>query len=142
MSSPFPGPTPAYNNPPINPEYYQPSRFEISSITFGRTTLVTTSEEYNYVIGQVVRIEIPFLYGAQEISGKQGYVISLPSTTQFEVEIDSTNASAFNPSPSTPTGYSVPQVVAIGDVNSGQVNMGRSNNLTYIPGSFINISPN
>jgi hypothetical protein len=35
-----------------------------------------------------------------------------------------------------------PQIVAVGDINSGQnMNAGILNLNTYIPGSFINVSP-
>ena len=51
MTFPSFGPTPAYNNPPIEPQFYQPSRFVISAISNGNPTTVTTSEENNYVVG-------------------------------------------------------------------------------------------
>ncbi len=212
------GPVPLYNNPPIHPDWYQPRKFFIADITFGTTTLVTTSEDHDYVIGQAVRLLIPKAYGASQLNYVQGFVLSIPDTDQVEIDIVSTGFNEFltdpflvsitgatqaNPCVLTASnnfnfifnqyigiqdvsgmlelnnrifrilasdattitidvdasGYAAyisggealllnqittrPQILAIGDINSGVVNTsGRTNNITYIPGSFINISPN
>lgn len=133
-------PTPPYSNPPITPQYYQPQRFKITAITLGVSTVVTTSVAHDYVVGQQVRLLIPSYYGSYQLSERQGMVIAIPSTTQVTININSSrNVNAFIASPTY--GPTPPQIVAIGDYNSGQINTGRSNNLTYVPGSFINISP-
>lgn len=141
------GPVPAQSNPPINPWYYQPSLFTIADITRGSTTIVTmnsnttggTSVNPNYVVGQKIRFNITFGYGMPQINKQEAYVISVPSTYTVEVNIDSRFYNAFDTSP---TGATTPsQIIAIGDINSGQINSsGRINNLTYIPGSFRDIS--
>lgn len=132
------GPIPAYNNPIPQPQFYQPSRFVISDITIGITTLVTTSVAYNYVIGQQVRLFIPEGYGCRELSGQQAYVISLPTTTQMELALNSQFATPFVAANLNQS----PQIMAIGDINSGQINSnGLNNTLTFIPGSFQDISP-
>lgn len=139
MSSPIVGPIPPESNPPINPQYYEPSRFVISALSFGTTTLVTTSVDHNYVIGQNIRLLMAPTYGAYQLNGQTGYVLSIPSTTQVVVGINSNNTDAFNPSG---TGTTSPQIIAIGDINSGQTNSsGPSSVSTFVPGSFINISP-
>jgi hypothetical protein len=139
--SPFPGPTAPESNPPINPQYYQPSLFYISAISEGTVTTVTTSVNHNYVIGQLVRLLIPFNYGAQQLNERQGYVIGIPAANEVVLNIDSTKADAFIPSPTY--GPTPPQIAAIGEVNSGQISStGNVQINTYIPGSFINISPN
>jgi hypothetical protein len=139
--SPFPGPTAPESNPPINPQYYQPSLFYISAIGEGTVTTVTTTVDHNYVIGQLTRLLIPFTYGAQQLNGRQGYVIGIPAANQVTLNIDSTKANAFVPSPSY--GPTPPQIAAIGDANSGQISStGNVQIKTYIPGSFIDISPN
>lgn len=137
----FPGPQPPYTNPPIQPQYFKPSQFIISSISLGQTTTVTTTVDNNYVIGQLCRLLIPVQYGAIQLNESQGYVISLPASNQVELAIDSSqNVDAFISSPTY--GPTLPQILAIGDVNTGQINStGRVNNLTYISGSFRNISP-
>ena len=139
----MPGPVPAYNNPPIEPQFFQPSRFVISAVTQGATTIITTSTTQNYVVGQIVRILIPAQYGSFQLNNQQALVISLPSTTQVEVAIDSTHYDAFISSPPTQSqNLSLPQIMAIADINSGNINVnGNRNTSTLIPGSFQNISP-
>jgi hypothetical protein len=138
--SPFVGPIAPENNPPINPQYFQPSRFEISSITRGSTTLVQTTLNNNYVIGQLVRLIIPFYCGCSGLNEQQGYVIEIPSANEVVVNINSLNQNSFIAPPAGTT--VVPQILAIGDVNSGIISStARSIPTTNIPGSFINISP-
>jgi hypothetical protein len=143
----MPGPVPAETNPAITPWYYQPTTFPISAVTRGATTTVTltavttggTTVNPNFVIGQEVRFLIPNGYGIRQLNNQKGYVLSLPSSTSVEVDIDSTSYNAFIVSPSGAN--SSAQLVPVGDINSGQVNTsGRTNQLTYIPGSFIDIS--
>ena len=132
------GPIAPESNPVITPQYYQPSVFAISAITLGATTTITTAVNHNYVIGQVIRLLIPSSYGSFQLNGQQGNIIAIPSPDQVTVTINSTKANAFViGSTTTPA-----QIVAIGDVNSGPINsQGRVNNGTFIPGSFIDISP-
>lgn len=144
MSSPIVGPIAPYNNPPIEPQFYQPSQFFISNITFGQTTTVTTSVNHNYVIGQLIRLLFPSKYGCGQLNEQTGYVISIPAANQVTINLYSVGTDAFIASPTflpfqsqTP-----PQIVAVGENNSGQINnSGRVNIKTYIPGSFQNISP-
>lgn len=135
------GPIAPERNPPIQPQFYQPSRFEISAISLGATTTITTTEDTNYVVGQLVRMLIPSTYGTRQLNEQQGYVISIPAADQVTVNIDtSIGYSSFISSPTY--GPTPAQIMAIGDTNSGQINSsGRVNQLTYPPGSFINISP-
>jgi len=142
--STFPGvisyPIPIYQNLPIHAEYYQPSRFVISNVTLGTTTTITTSEDHNYVIGQECRLIIPPSFGCRQLNEKKGFVISIPSSTQVVLDINSSvNVDPYFASSAT----TVAQILAIGDINQGQVNIhGQTQQLTYIPGSFTNISPN
>lgn len=148
MTNTFPGPVPAESNPPITPQYYQPSRFVITDVALGQTTTITmtpatvggTTVNPNYVIGQLVRTIIPPTFGCRQLNNRQAYVLSLPSADEVELELDSSFFDPFISSPSfdrTP-----PQIMAIGDINQGAINSGRTNNTTYVYGSFINISPN
>lgn len=140
MGTYFNPPTPAYNNPPINPQYYKPSRFEISNIALGPTTTVTTSLDHNYVIGQLVRLLIQPTYGSYQLNESLGYVLNIPSASQVVLDINSQGVNAFIPSPSY--GPTPPQIVAVGDSDSGVISStGRSVPTTAIPGSFQNISP-
>src|SRR5882672_6042096 len=116
--------------------FYQPGVFVISAMTFGQTKTVTTSIDQNYVIGQLVRLDIPPGFGARQLNQQTGYVISIPAANQVVLTINSFNVDAFQ----TSTQITKPQIVAIGDALSGAINtQGRLNNATVIPGSFINI---
>lgn len=132
-------PVPIYNNNiPIEAENFQPSRFVISDVTLGQTTIVETTLDQNYVIGQLVRLFIPKGYGCVQLSGKTGYIISLPSNNQCEIALDSSqNVNQFIAG-SEPN---QPAIIPIGDGNSGVINSsGRTNLGLTIPGAFINIS--
>ena len=132
-------PIPPYQNVPIHSEYYIPTRFFISAITLGATTTITTIVDLNYVIGQEIRLIIPPTFGCRQLNGKTGFVITIPQSNQVIVSINSSqNVDPFILSSATTQA----QILAIGDINTGPTNtQGNVNNTTYIPGSFINISP-
>jgi len=133
------GPVAPESNPPINPQFYNPSRFNISAITRGQTTTVTTTVNNNYVVGQLVRLTIPPICRSYGLNETSGLVLSIPSPNQVVLNIFSLNVDSFVAAPSTGT---QPQIMAIGDTNSGTTNTtGRVNTGTTVPGSFINVSP-
>ncbi len=144
----YSGPIAPERNPPINPEYFIPDVFFITALTLGPTTTVTMASTIidpvtvtnNFVIGQQVRLLLGEFYGARQLNQRVGYVIAIPSTNQVTVNIDSKVCDPFIPNP--PFGPNRPQIVPIGDINTGNINaFGRILNKTYIPGSFRNISP-
>lgn len=131
-------PIPAYANVPIQPQFYQPRSFFISSITQGSTTTVTTTVNQDFVIGQLIRFIIPIPFGIRQLNEQQGYVIQIPAANQVVVDIDSSRMDPFTSSTFTTR----PQILPIGDIANGtQNNSGRTNNGTAPPGAFINISP-
>lgn len=131
-------PTPLYATYPIQQYFYNPSQYFISNITLGIVTVVTTTENVNYFIGQVVRLIIPPANGCRQLNGKQGVVISIPTANQVEISINSSvNVDVFV----TSLESNQPQILAIGDINSGQTNLTPSNQNVSIPGAFINVSP-
>jgi len=130
-------PIPPFSNLPIEAQFYQPSRFVISAITLGDPTIVTTTVDHNYVVGNQVRLLIPPGDGCTSLNGTFGYVVSVPASNQVSLGINSIGLNAFINSNTQQSA----QIMAIGDVNTGQTNTGRTGNLTYIPGSFLNISP-
>lgn len=143
MTNPFfIGPISNERNPPINPQYYEPSRFVITSISEGINTIVTTNFPHNYVVGQEVKLLIPVFWGAYQLNNKTGFVLFIPSTTQVKISIDSFGASPFVLASVHPVYTQQPQIIAIGDINTGVQNSSRSGNITYIPGAFRDISPN
>jgi len=137
-------PIPAYSNVPIKAEYYKPRRFEISGITQGITTIVTTANTQDYTLGQLVRLIIPPTFGIRQLNEKLAYVIEIISTTQVRLNVDSRFMDPFVNSSATTR----PQILAVGDINTGYVNDNGQNRVTIngdtrinIAGSFINISP-
>jgi len=142
MSSPFnSGPIAPERNPPINVEFYSPRISVLDSVTpISQTqTRIVTTEDNQFVVGQVVRFNIPIGDGMEGLNGTQANVISITDATTFIVGFDTTGFNAFN---SSGNSKQLPYVVPIGDVNSGPINSsGRINNTIYIQGSFINISP-
>lgn len=136
----FSNPQAPERNPPIVPQFYRPSVYFITGITLGATTIVTSAVAHNYVIGNAVRLHIPATYGTRQLNEQQGLVLSIPSSTQVELLIDSTQYDTFISSPAY--GPTKPQICGIGDLNTGAINSyGRVENITYIPGSFRNTSP-
>jgi hypothetical protein len=85
----FPGPTPAFNNPPVHAQFFVPQTFIISDIQpVGIETLVTTAAIHDYVIGQLVRFHIPPNRGMRQLNNQLAFVTALNSTTSFTVEKD------------------------------------------------------
>ena len=132
------GPVAPYSNVAINPEYYQPSQFFILNIALGQSTTITTTVNHNYVIGQLCRLLIPRVNGTRQLNEQTGYVISIPNPNQVILGIDSSFYDVFV----TSTQPTQPQILAIGDINLGNINAsGNLNTSTTIPGSYQNISP-
>lgn len=138
MTAPIVGPIAPLSNLPINAQYYQPSLFQISDISLGVTTTVTTSTDHNFVVGQLCRMIIPMGFGTRQLNEQQALVISIPESDEVQLLIDSQNFDAFT---TVATGTQA-QIFSIGDTNNGQINTQSTSQVTYIPGSFINISPN
>ena len=90
------GPIAPERNPPITPQYYQPRVYVIEDLTYGIETLVTTVDDHDYVVGQEIRLLIPFRYGAEQLNSQTGFVISVPQSDQVLVTINSMTANAFN----------------------------------------------
>ena len=134
---PYPGPIALYNNLPINAQFYEPSQFFIASITNGQTTLIQTTVNHNYVVGQLCRLVIPPANLSYQLNEQTGYVISIPQANQVVLNINSSGNDNFV----TTTQSNQPQILAVGDVSQGASNTIPSTTGTYIPGSFINISP-
>jgi hypothetical protein len=132
-------PIPLYQNVPIQSQYYKPRRWVISDMTLGQTTIITTTTEIDYQIGQEIRLLIPPSFGSIQLNGARGFVLTIPADDQVEVSINSTMADAFIASTST---VQSAEILAIGDINTGVTNTdGRNHQRTDVPGSFINISP-
>lgn len=140
----FPGvisyPIPIYQNVPIREDFYKPRRFDIEEITLGRTTIVETTVDHDYVIGQQVRLIIPASCGCIQLNEVKAYVIEIPS--QIEVRLDLDTSVGVDQYITSTDPMVVAQILAIGDINQGAINTnGRFSTSPLIPASFQNISP-
>ena len=129
-------------NPPINPQYYKPKRFVIQNIVLGKDTLITFTTQHDYVVGQLVRVLIPQVYGCRQLNKQQAYVFAIPTPTQILINFNSLVGDPFIAIP--PLSRDLPQVVPIGDVNTGYISSNGPNvtlDQLGISGSFKNISP-
>lgn len=132
-------PIPAYSNVPIEPQNFQPHQFFINLIVLGFLTLIQTTADMDFVVGQEIRLIIPPSFGCRQLNGISGFVLSIPLSNQIITDINSSqNVDNFILSSATTRA----QVLPIGDVNNGIIsNTGRNIPTTDVPGSFINISP-
>lgn len=117
----------------LYPALYVPGTAFISSLTLAATTTVVTTAPHNFQVGQEVAFRIPTVWGTTELNSLPnvtipgspiyGFVTSVTNSTTVVVNINSTGYTAFNsnqPFASYP-GEKFPQIVAVGDANSGSL---------------------
>ncbi|HET6458334.1 MAG TPA: ubiquitin-activating E1 FCCH domain-containing protein [Nitrosopumilaceae archaeon] len=134
----------------LYPFLYFPGTTFISAITLGTTTTIDTTDAHNFVVGQEVAFRIPSQWGTVELnslpntltpgSPVYGYVIAVTDYNTVVVNIDSSAFTAFtsNPTVTSVPGLSYPQIVAVGDVNTGGVQIS-SGSVLYPPPYFVPI---
>lgn len=97
---------------------FQPAMRIIAAITLGNPTIITTTFDHNYISGEIVRLNIPFGFGAQQLNQMTGTII-VTSPTTFTIDIDSLFFDAFAIPPENPGHfYTQAQIVPIGEVNA------------------------
>ena len=130
----------------LYPNVYAPNVGFISSLTFGASTVVSTTAPTNIQVGQQVGFRVQNNWGTVQLNelpnilipGQPiyGFVTSVTNSTTFTVNINSSSYTAYNTNQTvaavTSGGFTVPQVVAVGDANSG------SNQLNFLPPYFYN----
>jgi hypothetical protein len=126
-------PTGAYVKKVLYPFLYAPQLSFISAITTGTTTTITTTAPHNLVVGQEVAFRVPSAWGTTQLnslpdilipgSPVYGYVTSVTNSTTFVCNINSTGYTAYtaNVAVASVPGLTFPQVVPVGDVNTGGV---------------------
>jgi hypothetical protein len=126
-------PSGAYVRKVLYPYLYLPGVNFIEAITTGSTTTVVTTTNHNYVVGQEIAFRIPTVWGTTQLnslpnnlipgSPMYGFVTSITNNTTFVCNINSTGYTAFNTNQpvASVSGQQFPQVVAVGDVNTGGV---------------------
>lgn len=128
-------PSGAYVKKVLYPYLYFPGVSFVSAITTGTTTTIDTTDAHNFVVGQEVALRIPTVWGTYQLNSLPnttipgspiyGYVVSVTDYNTVVLNIDSTGYTAFNsnqPFASYP-GQQFPQIVAVGDVNTGGVSI-------------------
>ena len=117
----------------LYPFLYLPGDNVISAITTGSTTTIQTTMYSNYEIGEEVAFRIPPIWGTTQLNSLPnvlipgqpiyGYVQSVTDNWTFVVNINSSAYTAFTNNfvmtASTLVGLTYPQVVGVGDINSG-----------------------
>lgn len=102
-----------------NQPMYYPRRLFITAITQASQAVVTLSVTHNLTVGQRVTFgQIPSMYGMTQISGLQGLITAVnTSTNTITVNIDSSafTAFAFPLTATAATPHTLPTIVPFGD---------------------------
>jgi hypothetical protein len=134
----------------LYPFLYLPQDNVISALTLAATTTVATTMYHNLEVGQEVAFRIPPQWGTIQLNSLPntvipgspiyGYVVSVTDNWTFVVNINSSAYTAFNTNPATPNivGLTYPQVVPVGDVNSGGIGLNTFQNALYPSPLFPN----
>jgi len=134
----------------LYPYIYFPGTTFISAITLGTTTTIDTTDAHNFVVGQEVAFRIPSQWGTVELNSLPNvlipgspiyaYVIAVTDYNTVVVNFDSSAYTAFNSNQTVASvpGLSYPQIVAVGDVNTGGVQVSANSKL-YPPPYFVPI---
>ncbi len=137
-------PTGAFVQKVLYPDLYFPGTAVISSITTGTTTTIDTTKAHNFVVGQEVAFRIPTRWGTYQLNSLPnavipgspiyGYVIAVTDYNTVVVNINSTGYTAYNSNQTVANvpGEFFPQIVAVGDVNTGGVQIS-ANSVLYPP---------
>lgn len=141
-------PSGAYVRKVLYPYLYFPGTSFISAITTGTTTTIDTTCAHNLVVGQEVAFRVPTSWGTYQLnslpntlipgSPVYGYVVAVTDYNTVVVNVNSSSYTAFNsnqPFASFP-GEFFPQMVAVGDVNSGGVQISSGSSLYPAPYSL------
>lgn len=134
----------------LYPYLYFPGQTFISAITLGTTTTIDTTDAHNFVVGQEVAFRIPSQWGTTQLNSLPNvlvpgspiyaYVIAVTDYNTVIVNFDSSAYTAFNSNQTVASvpGLSYPQIVAVGDVNTGGVQVS-ANSALYPPPYFVPI---
>jgi len=136
-------------------DLYIPELCYITAISTGTTTVITTSINHNFVVGQEVGFIIPSQWGMTQLDSAvylqtnfqpQQAIVTAVTANTLTVNVNSTGFTAFSyPTSATAAlGVTFPQVVPIGDQNTGYSLtssglvpfLGVTNGTIGIPGAF------
>lgn len=124
----------------LYPYLYAPGVSIITAITTGSTTTIDTTDAHNFVVGQEVAIRMPQISGVTPTawgdsrynslpnsitpgSPQYAYVIAVTDYNTVVLNINSTGYTAYNSNipVANVSGLTYPQILAVGDVNTGGV---------------------
>ncbi|MDE2438775.1 MAG: hypothetical protein KGN01_05295, partial [Patescibacteria group bacterium] len=127
-------PSGAYVKKVLYPFLYAPGASVITAIGTGTTTTVTTSCPHNFVLGQQVCVHVPTAWGTTQLNSLPNntipgqptyyYVTTVNSSTQVTISANSTGYTAFATNQTVAqvnAGLTFAQICAVGDVNTGGV---------------------
>jgi hypothetical protein len=129
----------------LYPYLYFPGQNVVAAVSTGTTTTVTTTSAHNFRIGQEVAFRIPSAWGIVQLNSLPdvvipgspiyGYVTSVTNSNVFVCNINSSSYTAYtaNQPVSSVPGLQFPQVVAVGDINSGGFDFTATSNLYPAP---------
>jgi hypothetical protein len=124
-------PASAFVQKVLYPFLYLPEDNVVTAITLGNTTTITTAMYHNFEVGQEIAFRIPNAWGTVQLnslpnvllpgSPVYGYVTSITDNWTFVCSINSSAFTAFttNIAVSVVPGLTFPQVLSVGDVNTG-----------------------
>ena len=98
---------------------YQPAMRLVTAITNAENALITTSFAHEYLSGLIVRILVPLRrFGMTQIDKQLG-IITVTSTTEFTIDIDTRLYDTFViPDPEEPATNKFPSCIPVGEINS------------------------
>jgi hypothetical protein len=146
-------PTGAFVKKVLYPYLYFPGVSIISAITDttpGSVVTIDTTSAHNLVVGQEVAFHVPSIWGTTQLnelnsittpsSPVYGYVISVTDYNTVLVSITHVGFTAFVPNQpmSGVPGEQLPQMIAVGDVNTGGVQIS-SGSALYPPPYYVPI---
>jgi hypothetical protein len=132
-----------YNLGLFNSGTYTPAINDLTNVTNSNIATVTTVSDHNYVINQQVQFFIPSQWGMRQLNQLKGYVLTIPTSNEFTVNINTSQFDAFiTPTPPTYIVIDPAQVMGIGETNYGQSSPGGIPILPItIPGAYENQPP-
>jgi hypothetical protein len=113
----------------LYPYLYAPEEAVITAINTS-TNVVTTAAAHNFVVGQEIAFRVPSVWGSSQLNSLPDvlipgspiyYYVSAVTQNTFTVSQSLSFVTAFNPNQPFLGSRSLPQVVPVGDVNSGGV---------------------
>lgn len=130
------------------PFLYLPQDNVVSAITTSTTTTIVTTMYHNFEVGQEIAFRIPTAWGTTQLnslpnlttpgSPVYGYVLSITDNWTFVCSNNTSGATAFNPNQTIASvpGLTFPQVLSVGDVNTGGQIFNLTASLLYPPPAF------